>query len=163
MAARETIVRNRSKVSKARLHDLLMTGWARLIARHGKGSFADALDTSTVAIDKHLTGSMPGFELIADALTFKDSDVLDDVLAELGIRIVPADAVCCVDDLSLLIARVLVKVQEAEHPDGPGGRTVVPQEYLDAEDLMSKLHRATGAWLEKCRDIRTPNLRAVQS
>lgn len=161
MATRQSIVRNRSKISKARLHDLLMAGWTRLIVRHGKGALADELDTSTVAIDKHLTGSMPGFDLIADTLTFKDSDVLDDVLAELGLRVVPSDSVCCIDDFALLLSRVLVKVQEAEHPDGPGGRAVVPQEYLDAEELMAKLHRATGAWLEKCREIRTPTLKAV--
>lgn len=161
MNQRTSIVRNRSKVSKSRLHDLLMSGWSRMIARHGKGAFADALDASTVAIDKHLTGSMPGFELIVDALTFEDSDVLDDVFAELGVRIVAADTVCCTDDLSLLIARVLVKVHEAEHPDGPGGRAVVPQEYLDAEQLMAQLHRATGAWMEKCREIRHPRPRSV--
>lgn len=155
MAERQTVVRKCSKIGKARLHDLLMIGWSRAIAKFGKGPFAEALDISTVAVDKHLSGSMPGFEAIVDAYSI-DDDVLNEVLSELGVRVVPKDATCDSDDLKLLLARVMLKIQEAEHPDSPGGRAIVHQEYLDCEANMRALHKMSGDWLEVCAQIRRP-------
>jgi hypothetical protein len=155
MATRATVVRNCSKVAKPQLHALLMEGWARCIARFGKGSFADALEISTVGLDKQLTGSMPDFATIMDAFDHDDT-VLDDVLTEKGKRLVSIDAVCDVDDLRLLIARVMVKMQEVTHPDSPGGVAIVHTEYLEGEDLMRQLNGATSEWLAKCSDIRRP-------
>lgn len=155
MPLRQTVVRNRSKIEKPRLHALLMEGWARCIARFGKGAWSDALGISSVGLDKQLTGTMPGFETIMDAFDHDDS-VLDDVFREKGFRLVSTDAVCDVDDLGLLLSRVLVMLNEAEHPDGPGGRSIVPQEYITGEPLMRDLHAASGRWLEKCSSIRRP-------
>lgn len=160
MRSRQSIVRKCSKISKSRLHDLLMIGWSRSIAKFGKGPFAEELDISTVAVDKQLSGSMPGFESIVDVYSF-DDEVLTEVLAELGVRIVPKDATCDTDDLRLLLARVMLMVQQAEHPRGPGGRAIVPQEYLDGEEVMRALHTMSGNWLQKCADIRAPKLRRV--
>jgi hypothetical protein len=153
MPARQTIVRNCSKISKSSLHDLLMIGWARSIAKFGKGAFAEELDISTAAVDKQLSGSMPDFTSIVDVYGF-DSEVLDEILDKLGVRIVPKEAACDVDDLNVLLARALVKINEATHPDGPGGRTITHTEYLDGELVMRSIHKASGAWVERCAVIR---------
>lgn len=155
MRHRQTIVRNCSKISKSRLHDLLMIGWSRTVSKFGKQAVADELDISTAAIDKQLAASMPDFATIVDVYGF-DSEVLDEVLDELGLRIVPKDTVCCVDDLNLLLSRALVKLNEAVHPDGPGGREIVHTEYLDGEDVMRALHAKSGDWLARCGEIRRP-------
>ena len=153
MATRQPVVRNRSKISKPQLHDLLMIGWQRAISKFGKGSFAEALDISTVAVDKQLSGSMPDFATIVDAYAI-DCELLDEVLDALGVRIVPKEAACDVDDLNVLMARALVKINEATHPDGPGGRTITHSEYLDGELVMRQIHKASGAWVEQCAVIR---------
>lgn len=156
MSERQPVVRNCETPRKQQLHANLMLGWNRAIARHGKGAFADALDSSTVAVNKQLAGSMPEFHTIMDVMTFAP-DVLQDVMKEhFGKRIVDAEAVCDVDDLNLLIGRVLVMINEATHPDGPGGRSIVHSEYLKGEDLMRQLHAASGEWLEQCAAIRRP-------
>ena len=43
-----------------------------------------------------------------------------------------------------------------EHPDGPGGPAIVPQEYLAGETLMRALHIASARWIERCDQIRRP-------
>lgn len=155
MATRSTVVRNCSKIARPQLHALLMEGWARAIARFGKGSFADALEITGPGLDKQLTGSMPTFETIMDAFDHDDT-VLDDIWKEKGKRLVPIDAACDVDDLRLLIARVMVKMQEVTHPESPGGAAIVHTEYLDGEALMRQLNGATSEWLAKCSEIRRP-------
>lgn len=155
MAARQTIVRKCSTPNKPRLHDLLMIGWQRCVARYGKQAFAEKLDISTVAVDKQLSGSMPDFSLIVTARGF-DEDVLNDVLDELGLRLVSKEATCDVDDLNVLLARALVRINEAIHPDSPGGRAIVHSELLAGEDDMRALHKASGDWLQACADIRRP-------
>lgn len=155
MTQRTTIVRKCGRIGKGRLHDLLMIGWSRCIARYGKQPFAEALEITTAAVDKHLSGSMPGFESIVDAYGF-DAEVLDEVADALGVRIVPKEAVCDTDNLNLLIARALLKINEATHPAGPGGRVITHTEYLDGEEVMRALHKATGDWVQRCGDIRKP-------
>lgn len=156
MPQRTTIVRNTAKIGKSRLHDVLMIGWARMIARHGKSEFADELGVTTAAIDKQLQGTMPGFDLIVDACGMGEGDVLSEVCDALGVRIVPKEAACDTDDFNLLLARALVTINEAMHPDSPGGRTVTHTEYLDGEEVMRALHKASGDWLQACADIRKP-------
>lgn len=151
----QTVVGNRRDLSKPQLHSLLMQGWARAIAKLGKGRFADALGISTAAVDKQLVGSMPGFEFI-DAALDACPTVLDEYLREKGKRLVDEDAVCDSDDASLLIARLMVKLAEAEHPDSPGGRAVVHTELLGMELLIRQLHRATGNWLGQIEALRRP-------
>lgn len=156
MASRATVVRNCSKTPKPTLHAQLMAGWTRCIARFGKGGFADALEISTVGLDKQLTGSMPDFATIMDAFDHDDT-VLDDVFAGKGKRIVDRDAVCETDDIKLLVARVNLKLQEYTHPDSPAGEDLCHTEYLDGEALMRELNRQTAEWLDRCATIRRPS------
>lgn len=155
-----TVVAAPQRLTKAQLHAKVMRGWSRGIDRLGKGAFADQIDCSVQALDKQLAGSLPTFETIDHAMDVEPT-VLDDYFSAKGKRLVDKDAVCNSDDVSLLIARVLVMIQEAEHPDGPGGRTIVPQEYIAGEKLMRDLHGASARWLERCSDIRSPSLRSV--
>ena len=150
---RTTIVRKGGRIGKARLHDLLMVGWQRCVAKFGREAFADELEISTEALRKQLSGSMPDFSTIVAAYCI-DDDVLSEVLDALGVRIVPKEAACDVDDLNVLMARALVKINEATHPDGPGGRTITHSEYLDGELVMRQIHKASGAWVEQCAVIR---------
>lgn len=150
-----TVVVAPQRLTKAQLHAKLMLGWARGIDRHGRGAWMDAIEVSSEGLRKQLDGSMPSLEAIDRALDAEPT-VLDDYLSAKGKRIVDRDAVCDVDDMGLLLSRVLVMLNEAEHPDGPGGRAIVPQEYLAGEKLMRDLHAASSRWLEKCADIRRP-------
>lgn len=153
MATRQPVVRKCSKITKPQLHDLLMIGWQRAVSKFGKGAFAEALEISTVAVDKQLAGSMPDFATIVEAYAH-DDEILNDILDTLGVRIVPKEAACDTDDLNLLLARALVKINEATHPDGPGGRNITHSEYLDGELVMRALHKTSGAWVERCAVIR---------
>ena len=155
MQRSEPVVPKLGPLSKLELHAKLMLGWTRAISRHGKGAFADKLECTGPGLNKQLAGSMPDFETIDKALDAEPS-VLDDYLAAKGKRLVDAEAVCDVDDLGLLLARVTLLLQEAEHPDGPGGRAIVPQEYLAGEKVMRDLHVLTGRWLDRCGEIRKP-------
>ncbi len=151
----QTVVAATQRLSKQQLHAKVMRGWNRIIDKIGKGTFADRLGCSSVAIDKQLVGSMPGLEMI-DAAFAIDSTVLDDWLKHHGVRLVTNDAVCDVDDLGLLMARVLVMIQEAEHPDSPGGRQIIHTEYLNGERIMREIHTASGRWIDRCSEIRKP-------
>jgi hypothetical protein len=152
----DTVVVKPQPLSKARLHAKLMRGVSRGIDKAGgKGRFADAIDLSVQALDKQLSGSMPGVEVL-DRMMDAEPSVLDDWMRAKGKRIVDEDAVCDSDDLNVLLARVSLMLAEAEHPDSPGGRTIVPQEYLTGEEAIRKLHAMTGRWLARCADIRRP-------
>lgn len=155
-----TVVPRNSSLTKPQVHALLMEGWARGIAKMGKGRFADAIEITGPALDKQLTGSMPGFDCIDRALDACPT-VLDEYFTAKGKRIVEREAVCDTDNASLLIARLLVKLQEAEHPDSPGGRNVVHSELLGMELLFRELHGQTGSWLAKIDELRRP--RAVNA
>jgi hypothetical protein len=152
----DTVVAKREPLSKARLHAKLMRGLSRGIDNTGgKGRFADAIDLSVQALDKQLSGSMPSVEVL-DRMMDVEPTVLDDWMRAKGKRLVDEDAVCDADDMGLLIARVLVMLNEAEHPDGPGGREIVPQEYIAGEKLMRDLHAASSRWLQRCTELRRP-------
>lgn len=150
-----TVVGEKRPLSKPRLHALLMEGWSRAIVKLGKGAFADKIGVSAPALDKQLTGSMPGFDVIDAALDVCPT-VLDEYLREKGLRLVDQEAVCDTDDASLLIARLLVKLQEAEHPDSPGGRAVIHTELFDMEALIRQLHGQTGNWINQIETLRRP-------
>ena len=154
---RNTVVAKAQRLTKPELHAFLMEGWARAITKNGKGKFADALEISTTALDKQLTGSMPGFDIIDKAMDACPT-VLDEYVRAKGKRIVDENAVCDTDDASLLIARLLVKLQEAEHPDSPGGRSVVHSELLGMENLIRQLNGATGNWLHQIEQMRRPRV-----
>ncbi len=157
MTVRKTIVRKCSTPSKAALHDLLMIGWQRCVSSYGKGTFADALGISTVAVDKQLAGSMPGFEHIVEATSF-DPHVLDDVLAAMGKRVIDAEGEIDADDLSVALAMVLLWTKRAEHPDSPGGRRIVHSEIAEAETMLRQIHKITGDLLGNLADARKPRV-----
>ncbi|MBD8733919.1 hypothetical protein [Sphingomonas sp. CFBP 13706] len=150
-----TVVAALQRLTKQQLHAKVMRGWARGIDRHGKGTFADRIECSIQALDKQLAGSLPTLETIDRAMDAEPS-VLDDYFEAKGKRLVDKEAVCDADDCGLLIARVLVMLNEAEHPNGPGGRAIVPQEYLAGEKLMRDLHAASARWIQRCTEIRQP-------
>jgi len=155
MTQRTKVVGSAQRLTKPQLHAKIMRGWARAIDRLGKGSFADALESSTQALDKQLAGSMPTFEMIDRALDAEPT-VLDDYFDAKGKRLVDKEAVCDTDDASVLIAKLLLKLHEAQHPDSPGGRSIVHSELLDMEDLIRQLHGATGNWIEQITQLRRP-------
>ena len=150
-----TVVAALQRLTKQQLHAKVMRGWARGIDRHGKGTFADRIECSIQALDKQLAGSLPTLETIDRAMDAEPS-VLDDYFEAKGKRLVDKEAVCDADDCGLLIARVLVMLNEAEHPNGPGGRAIVPQEYLAGEKLMRDLHAVSARWIQRCTEIRQP-------
>lgn len=150
----ETNAASQPQLTRAQVHSLLMQGWTRAIAKHGKGAFADKIDVSSPALDKQLTGSMPTFDCIDRALDACPT-VLDEYMAEKGKRIVDAEAVCDTDDASVLIARLMLWLQEAQHPDSPGGRRIVHTELVGAEPVIRQLHGATGNWLARISELRS--------
>jgi hypothetical protein len=155
MASRPTLVRKCGKVSKASLHDLLMVGWQRMIATYGKGPFCDYLEISTTAMDKQLTGSMPGFDLIVDAVC-AEPHVLDDVMAALGMRMVAQEGDCDADDMQVVLAKLMLWHAQATHPDSPGGRRVVHSEVGDAESWLRQIHKLSGDLIAGLAEARKP-------
>jgi hypothetical protein len=125
MASNPTVVRTCTIATKMELHSLVMPGWARGVKAHGKGGWADKLGISTVALDKQLTGSMPGLECIDKALDVEPT-VLDDWLDRKGKRLVDKEHDEGVRDLTLLLAQVNLKIAEAQHPTSPGRRADHP-------------------------------------
>lgn len=154
MMQRTTVVGSKPSLTKPRLHSLLMQGWARAISKMGKGAFTDAVDISTQALDKQLVGSLPSFETIDKAFDICPS-ILDEYMAEKGKRIVDAESVCDTDDASVLIARLMLWLQEAQHPESPGGRRIVHTELVGAETVIRQLHGATGNWLARIGELRS--------
>lgn len=150
-----TVVAKAQRLTKPRLHALLMEGWSRAIVKLGKGKFADAVEISGTALDKQLTGSMPGFDIIDKAFDACPT-VLDEYFRAKGKRLVDEEAVCDTDDASVIIARLMLWLQEAEHPNSPGGRRVVHTELAQAETLIRQLHGATGNWLVQIEAMRRP-------
>jgi len=153
MRSDEPVVRNRSKLTKLEIHSVLMAGWNRAIMLHGKGGFADKLGISATALNKQLTGSMPDMETIDRAFDAEPS-ILDDYLARKGKELVDVGSVCDVDDASVLVARLLLWLNEAQHPNSPGGRNIVHSELLPAEFMIRQLHQATGNWLAEIAQLR---------
>lgn len=148
------------QLTKMELHSLLIAGWHRGIIRHGKGGWLDKLDITPPALDKQLTGSMPGLEVIDKALGHEPT-VLDDWLAAKGKRIVDVEPADETARLKLLVAQINLKLEEYAHPDSPGGVETAHTEYLDGEAMMRELHAASGRWIERCNSIRNPSLRSV--
>lgn len=145
MQRSETVVGKHMPLSKPRLHALVMTGWARAVAGMGKGKFADALETSTQALDKQFAGSMPSLEMIDRALCVDDT-ILDDWLAERGKRLVDKDAVCDVDDASVMIARLMLWLQESSSHNA--ARSIPHPKLLDAEVMIRRVNQVTSSWIE---------------
>lgn len=151
-----TVVPEIADVTEAEFRGAMVSGLARAEKLVTRKALAEAMDLSTKQVGNILEkGASTDPKRLWDARVVCET-ALDDIADLYGVRIVPKDAVCDVDDLALLLSRVLVMINEAEHPAGPGGRAVVPQEYLTGEPLMRELHAASGRWLEKCAAIRRP-------
>lgn len=154
MTQRTNVVGEMRPLTKAGLHAKIMRGWARAIDTcGGKASFAERMDMSGEALRRQVNGSFPGLDMIDRAFDI-DGTVLDDWLEAKGKRIVDKEAVCDSDDASVMIARLMLWLQEAQHKDSPGGRRIVHTELVGAEALIRELHNATGNWLAQITTLR---------
>jgi hypothetical protein len=154
MTQRTTVVGQKRPLTKGELHAKLMVGWARAIATcGGKAAFAERMDMTGEALRRQINGSFPGLDMIDRAFDI-DETILDDWLKHKGKRVVDEQAVCDTDDASVLIARLMLWLQEAQHPESPGGRSIVHTELIGAEALIRQLHGATGNWLARISDLR---------
>lgn len=154
MTRRTTVVGETKPLTKGELHAKLMIGWARAIATcGGKAAFAERMEMTSEGLRKQLNGGFPGLDTIDRAFDIEPT-VLDDWLQAKGKRVVDEHAVCDTDDASVLIARLMLWLQEAQHPDSPGGRSIVHTELIGAEQLIRRLHGATGNWLARISALR---------
>ncbi len=86
------ILRQIAPQPKHRVSTLLAAGWARVIARVGKGAFADRLECSENTISNALAGkTTPELHTALNSLAV-DHTALDEVLASYGFRITPLHA-----------------------------------------------------------------------
>lgn len=128
-------------------HASMIAGLARAAVKlGGRGALADKMDMTSAGLKKVFDGGMTSPKRLFDLLEH-DETVLNDVATRYGKRLVDAEAVCDVDDASVLVARLMLWLQEAQHPDSPGGRSVVHTELLPAEFMIRQLHAATGNWI----------------
>jgi hypothetical protein len=149
-----SVVGQRRPLTKGELHAKLMIGWARAVATcGGKAAFAERMDMTSEALRKQSNGSFPGLDMIDRAFDIEPT-VLDDWLLAKGKRVVDEGAVCDTDDASILVARLMLWLQEVQHPDSPGGRSIVHTELIPAEQLIRQLHGATGNWLARISELR---------
>lgn len=154
MTQRTSVGGKTRSLTKAELHSVLMIGWSRAIAScGGKGAFVDRMDTNDETLRRQINGSFPGFDMINRAFDI-DGSVLDDWLLAKGKRVVDEGAVCDTDDASILVARLMLWLQEVQHPDSPGGRSIVHTELIPAEQLIRQLHGSTGNWLARISALR---------
>jgi hypothetical protein len=136
----------------------MLAGLSRAAARlGGTGALADKMDLTTPGLNKVLTGGSTHPKRLWDLLAH-DPTVLDDIASEYGVKIVDKSAVCDVDDAGVLITRVLLWLQEATHPEGPGGRSIIHTELIEAERLIRELHSATSSWIDEIDELRRPRV-----
>lgn len=102
-----------SRVSEPLFHALVVQGLARVAARHGRGTLADAMGRSSRQLDNVFAGADPKPKALFDALML-DPTALDEVLAAYGLRAVP-HAAAQEDDMKLAsgIAAGLSKLIES--------------------------------------------------
>lgn len=149
MTQRNNVVPETTDVNEDEFHAALLAGLARAAKMPGGDkALAFVMDCSTKQLDNIRKGATPHPKRLWDARAHC-STVLDDIADLYGARIVAKEAVCDVDDASVLITRLLLWLHEAQHPGSPGGRRVVPQELLPAEFMIRQLHQATGEWIEQ--------------
>jgi hypothetical protein len=89
---RSNFLRQITSLPKHRVSNLLAAGWARVIAKEGKGAFADRLECSENTISNALSGkTTPEFHTALNSLAI-DITALDEVFAGYGVRLVPLHA-----------------------------------------------------------------------
>lgn len=156
MTQRSNVVPSVSDVTEDQFHGAMIAGLGRAEVSVGsRKALAYTMDVSPKQLGNIFAGAAPHPKRLWDALAVEPT-ALDDIARLYGKRMVDQEAVCDTDDASLLIARLLVKLQEAEHPDSPGGRNVTHSELLGMEGLIRQLHGATGNWLNQIEGIRRP-------
>jgi hypothetical protein len=99
---RNSVLPKRTFPDASRFHALFIAGLARVSAKLGRGTVADAMGRSSRALDNMFGGSCPTAKALLDTLA-ADETTLDELLAEYGFRLVPLDA-SRVSDLDLAAA-----------------------------------------------------------
>jgi len=153
MTQRSTVLPKSTEISEADFLAAQIRGLSRAEKAAGAKALAFMLDITPKQLGNILAGASTHPKRQWDALA-ADPSALDDIAALYGRRIVDKEAVCDVDDASVLIARLMLWLQEAEHPESPGGRSIVHTELLPAEFMIRQLHAATGNWLEQIKRAR---------
>jgi hypothetical protein len=159
MTQRNTVVPETMGVTEEEFHAAWLTGLSRADKNVGRRVLAFVMEITTKQVKNIFDGAATHPKRMWDALA-ADPTALDDIAEKYGKKIVDRNAVSTVDDAIIVMTRLAAKMAEVIHPDSPGGRAITHCEYLDAEALMREAHAVSGAWLEKCGDIRAP--RAVK-
>jgi hypothetical protein len=146
MVQRGNVVPETTDVSEAQFMAAMVAGLARAEKNVGTKALAFTMDVTVKQLGNILAGAATHPKRLWDALAADDTAMAD--IADLyGKRLVAKEAVCDVDDASVLITRLLLWLHEAQHPNSPGGRNIVHTELLPAEFMIRQLHQATGNWL----------------
>lgn len=96
--------------SKMDISARLVAGWARVIARIGKGSFADAMGVDVKTVSRAMSGeTLPELHTVINSLR-ADPTALNEVFAAAGfelrpVRSVAANDMATISDLSRLAAQ----------------------------------------------------------
>jgi DNA-binding XRE family transcriptional regulator len=89
MTQRTKVLVDRQVLPKGRVAALLSAGWARSIAKYGKGTFADKLEVSENTIGNALAQrTTPELHTALNSLTI-DPTALDELFAGYGLRLCP--------------------------------------------------------------------------
>jgi len=154
MVQRGNIVPETTSVTEAQFMAAMIAGLARAEKNVGTKALAFTMDVTVKQLGNILAGAATHPKRLWDAMA-ADESAQADIAALYGKRLVDKEAVCDVDDASVLITRLLLWLHEAQHPDSPGGRAVVHTELLPAEFLIRQLHQATGNWLAQIAQARS--------
>lgn len=152
------VLPSKPDVNEAKFHNAMIRGLSRAADALGSlKALAFVMDISTKQLGNIMAGASTDPKRLWDAhIAAPDADVMNDIAELYGKRLVDKNATCDTDNLNVLLARVLLMVNEATHPDSPGGRAIVHTEYLDGETLMRQVHTMSANWLEQCAQIRRP-------
>lgn len=97
MTHRTNVLRQIAPLPKHRVAALLAAGWSRVIARIGRGTFADTLEVSENTVGNALAGrTTPELHTALNSLA-ADPTSLDEVLAGYGLRLAPLHATAAND------------------------------------------------------------------
>ena len=91
MASNSTkVLRSVAALPKHRVSALLAAGWSRVVAQMGKGTFADAVETTTRTVEHAMSGGnkLPEAHTLLNSLA-ADPSALDELFAAYGVRVVP--------------------------------------------------------------------------
>jgi hypothetical protein len=148
------VVPETTSVTEDEFRAAMLAGLARCEKKSSDKALAYVMDITTKQLGNIKNkGGTPSPKRLWDAHAAHGTG-LEDIAALYGMRLVAKEAVCDVDDVSVMIARLLLWLHEAQHPNSPGGRKVVHSELLPAEFMIRQLNQATGDWLATIADHR---------